>query len=278
MVAEVDSKIHALCLDAKDYSGCIRENKNNTAESIQKGSNDSCSSKGGGKKLRKNIFGTFCMNDSEYAEFICTNMPHRSECVESDDVEVAEGFTYRKSTIKQLKIRDRYGRYITFWGRSINDYSGTPGYYNPGSPGSINCSTNSFGSTATTYCNRTGYIAPSYSPGTQGGTQKRWFEYELDCRDRTYNRKGDISAGAFKKGWQDVYYDKTARAVADIYCPKINSLPYANVHLILDPESLDLTIIGNKDKLHNEIDGSEQINLSAEWDVNHLEHFDFIRK
>ena len=27
VVAEVDSKIHALCLDAKDYSGCIRKKK-----------------------------------------------------------------------------------------------------------------------------------------------------------------------------------------------------------------------------------------------------------
>ena len=54
-----------------------------------------------------------------------------------DDVEIEYGFTYRKSTIRQLKIRGSYGRYITFWGRSVNDYSGTPGYYNPGSPGSI---------------------------------------------------------------------------------------------------------------------------------------------
>ena len=165
------------------------------------------------------------MTDSEHDEFICRKVPNRAKCKRNDDVEVDEGFTYRKSTIKQLQIREGYGRYITFWGRSVNDYSGTPGYYNPGSPGSISCSTNSFGSTATTYCNRTGYIAPSYSPGTQGGTQKRWFEYQLDCRDRTYNRKGDISAGAFKKGWQDVYYDKTARAVAQKYCPRINSLP-----------------------------------------------------
>ena len=33
VVAEVDSKIHALCLDAKDYSGCIRKKKKITPQS-----------------------------------------------------------------------------------------------------------------------------------------------------------------------------------------------------------------------------------------------------
>ena len=215
-LAEVDPKIHKLCIEAKDYSGCAKTMSGDSESTFN-------------PKMCDKYLGTLgntylnCL-ESSGAKF----PPFKQESLGTltqDDVEIEYGFTYRKSTIRQLKIRGSYGRYITFWGRSVNDYSGTPGYYNPGSPGSISCSTNSFGSTATTYCNRTGYIAPSYSPGTQGGTQKRWFEYQLDCRDRTYNRKGDISAGAFKKGWQDVYYDKTARAVAQKYCPRINSLP-----------------------------------------------------
>ena len=112
------------------------------------------------------------MTGLEHAEFICTNMPNRLGCKIDDDVEIAEEFTYRKSTIKQLEARDKYGRCLIFWIRSINDYASTPGYYNAGLTGSINCSANSFGSTATTSCNRTGYIAPSYSPRTQSSTQK----------------------------------------------------------------------------------------------------------
>jgi len=223
-IAEVDPKIHKLCIEARDYSGCVREGENQrTSQNVIL---DSCSRKGRGKKLRRGFYGTLCMNDLEFAEFICRETPNALHCRENDDVEIADGYTYRKSSIKQLKIRNRYGRYLTFWGRSTNDFAGTAGFYSPGSPGTINCSTNSFGSTATTNCNRTGYIAPSYSPGTQGGTQKRWFEYQLDCNERSFNRKGDISAGAFKKGWQDVYYDKTAGAVADKYCAEINTLPY----------------------------------------------------
>lgn len=216
-VAEVDQKIHKLCLDAKDYAGCVRAQGGANKNKIDTSSCDKYLGTLGRAYL--DCLSSIGMKD------IPKGSPGNTYEPVSDDVEIEYGFTYRKSTIKQLKIRGSYGRYITFWGRSVNDYSGTPGYYNSGSSGVINCNTNSFGSTATTYCNRTGYIAPSYTPGTQGGTQKRWFEYQLDCRDLTYNRKGDISAGAFKKGWQDIYYDKTARAVAQKYCPKINSLP-----------------------------------------------------
>ena len=82
--------------------------------------------------------------------------------------------------------------------------------------------TNSYGNVN---CYKSGYVAPTYIPGTPGGVQRGWFEYELDCRDGTYNRKGDISQGIYKKGWQDIYYDPTAKAVAARYCRKITSLP-----------------------------------------------------
>ena len=216
-LAEVDAKTHKLCLEAKDYLGCIKAQGKKTNNEINTSACDK-------------YLGTFgstyidCLKSVGVQGFRNTN-PQTSYEPESDDVEVKHGFTYRKSTVKQLKVRGTYGRYLTFWGRSMNAYQGTPGYYNPGSPGSVNCSTNSFGYTTTTSCNRTGYIAPSYSPGTQGGTQRGWFEYELDCRDGTYNRKGDISQGIYKKGWQDVYYDPTAKAVAARYCRRITSLP-----------------------------------------------------
>lgn len=159
----------------------------------------------------------------------------------NDDIEVSQGFTYRISTVKQLEIRGSYGRYLTFWGRSENEYQGTSASYNAGNPGTLNCYSNNSGtgyvnnysynpsinysSSGSTNCVRSGYVAPSYTPGTPGGVQRGWFEYELDCIDRTYNRKGDKARGFRNKGWMDVYYDPTARAVADRYCSNISDVP-----------------------------------------------------
>ena len=132
-------------------------------------------------------------------------------------------YSYESWSVLQLKVRGEYGRYLSFIGTSPNEYKGTSGYYDPGSPGSISCS--SFGTyTTTTSCRNIGYRAPSYVPGSPSGIQKGKFRYELDCQDRTFDRKGDISAGAFKKGWMPVSSDPVAKAVAQKYCPIIDSL------------------------------------------------------
>ena len=39
--AEVDSKIHKLCIKAEDYSSCIRENSNQSIESSKESIKDS---------------------------------------------------------------------------------------------------------------------------------------------------------------------------------------------------------------------------------------------
>ena len=231
--AEVDPKIHKLCIEAKDYAGCVRAQGGASKNKIDTSSCDKylgtlgrayldCLSSIDMKGIPKRSFG----------------ITHESA---SDDVEIEHGFTYRKSSVKQLKIRGRYGRYLTFWGRSENEYQGTSASYNAGNPGTLNCYSNNSGSgyinnysyssninyssSGSTSCQRSGYVAPSYTPATPGGIQRGWFEYELDCIDRTFNRKGDRARGIVKKGWLDVYYDPPARAVADKYCQSINSLP-----------------------------------------------------
>lgn len=67
-------------------------------------------------------------------------------------------------------------------------------------------------------------MAPSYIPGTQGGVERRSFRYELDCRDQTFDRKGDAS-GFGNKGWMKVDTDPSAQVVADRYCSATDSLP-----------------------------------------------------
>tara|TARA_B100001964_G_C14156180_1_gene564401 strand:+ start:446 stop:1204 length:759 start_codon:yes stop_codon:yes gene_type:complete len=132
--------------------------------------------------------------------------------------------SYEKTSVLQLKIRGTYGRYLTFIGRTSNSYAGTSGYYNPGSPGTVSC--NTYGSYTT--CNRSGYVAPSYTPSKPGGVQHRRYRYELDCLDRTFNREGDMAtAGGLMRGWMSVNDDPTALAVESKYCPIINTLPKA---------------------------------------------------
>ena len=149
---------------------------------------------------------------------LLTALPASSGTV---NVETPSTYSHQDTSVRQLKIRGRYGRYITFIGRSTNSWQGTSGYYNPGSQGSVSCST--YGSY--TSCNRIGYVAPSYSPGTVGGSANRNYVYELDCRDLTFDRKGDKARGIRKRGWMSVLEDPTANAVAQRYCPIIDSLP-----------------------------------------------------
>ena len=69
-----------------------------------------------------------------------------------------------------------------------------------------------------------GYVAPRYNPGTHGGVERRSFRYQLDCKDLTFDSKGDFD-GFGNKGWMNVSEDPTAMAVADRYCPTIDSVP-----------------------------------------------------
>ena len=55
---------------------------------------------------------------------------------------------------------------------------------------------------------------------------RSFFRYQLDCRDRSFNRIGDVRVpGAVPKGWQAVENDPTALAVAETWCPRIKELP-----------------------------------------------------
>ena len=142
------------------------------------------------------------------------------------EVNAKSDHNYRPSSVRQQKVRGSYGRYISFVGTTLNEYAGTPARYNPGSPGRRVCNT-TYGfnnQNKTTTCQQVGYVAPSYTPGTPGGVERRSFRYQLDCKDLTFDRKGDTS-GFGNKGWMGVDNDPTAQAVADRYCTAIDSVP-----------------------------------------------------
>lgn len=173
-----------------------------------------------------------------------------SSPVISAEVEVKEQapYSYDDETVNNIRVRGKYGRYLQFIGRSKNTYRS---YSDPGSPGTVNCTTTGY----STNCTTTGYRAPSYSPG---GTQSKNFIYQLDCQDLTFNREGDkASAGGAYKGWMPISNDPVAEAVANKYCPKIDSLQKIwksgrEYFKVIGNESLPLNNRGKSFKLVNQ--------------------------
>jgi len=136
-------------------------------------------------------------------------------------------------SIVQKRIRKEYGRYLTFYGRTNNPYSGD---YIPAKPGYIDCD---WGGSGSSYYNED-YGSGSWSSGgycygeegtpervIPGGVDNKFYKYTLDCLDKTFDRKGDrvnYNSGAMK-GWMKINEDPTAYMAATIYCPVINNLP-----------------------------------------------------
>ena len=127
-------------------------------------------------------------------------------------------FSYESDTVKQLKIRGGYGRYLTFRGRTDNEYEGTDGYYESEGQSYTECAEHN----CTTFLE-----PPTYIEGEEGGIENKTFVYELDCRDKTFNRIGDRTGTGMKKGWMETLEDPVATAVEKKYCPVIDSLPIA---------------------------------------------------
>ena len=127
--------------------------------------------------------------------------------------------------MRQQKVCGSYGRYTSFVGTTLNEYSGTTAIYSPGMPGTKVCTTSSRfnDQNITTTCQQVGYVESGYKPSTPGGVERRSFHYQLDCKDLTFDRKGDFD-GFGNKGLMGVDTDPTEKAVADGNCLAIESL------------------------------------------------------
>ena len=139
----------------------------------------------------------------------------------------------REDSLRQAKIRDKYGRYLSFNARSTNAYSGE---YIPGERGYIDCDWGSSGSISGDrdsisggYSSSGGCVGEDSTPSITipGGIDEEVYSYLLDCKDKTFDRKGDrISvSGGFNKGWQDVSNDSAASYVSETYCPVMEIVP-----------------------------------------------------
>lgn len=145
-------------------------------------------------------------------------------------------FGFREGSVRQASVRGTYGRYISFVGRSLNAYSGTPSTFVPGQPGYVDCSYggggNLLGWSSGGSCYGQTATESVVIPGEPGGTQGGVFEYLLDCKDKTFDRKGDLSsASGMKKGWMDISEDPVAAYVEYSYCPSIDILPRSEVQM-----------------------------------------------
>ena len=146
----------------------------------------------------------------------------KSYKAETVDIKEPSKYSYESDSVKQLKVRGDYGRYLIFTGRTENIFRGVAPTFIPGNPGITSCT--SFGNNTT--CSPLGFTSPMYIPGAPGGKQNKNFIYHLDCFDLTFDRKGDLlNAYGDKYGWMDVSRDPTAQTVASKFCPVINSLP-----------------------------------------------------
>lgn len=127
--------------------------------------------------------------------------------------------TYEADTVRQLQVRGEWGRYLTFTGMTVNSWKGTEASIIGGTPDKTVC-------TASGSCYTITGSKPQLIPSKPGGTEVKLFTYELDCKDLTFDRKGDkASAGGGNHGWMTVEKDPTAQAVAAKYCPMIETLP-----------------------------------------------------
>ena len=77
----------------------------------------------------------------EYQEGSNTRITETGSEPGTVDVTEPKPYNYDPESVMQLKIRGSYGRYLTFIGKTVNEYTGTSGYMMPGSPGSVRCTT-----------------------------------------------------------------------------------------------------------------------------------------
>lgn len=129
-------------------------------------------------------------------------------------------YSYDSATLRQLNLSGTTGRYIGFIGHSVIDWPAEPARLDAGNPGTIRCNSNN--------CWRDGYIAPTLRGGAPAGSLRHYFNYQLDCRDQTFDRIGDGRLpGNYERGWQPVLNDPVALAVARDWCPRIHELTNA---------------------------------------------------
>ena len=200
---------------------------------------------------------SFDLNDLNESGVYCARMIKYSRVVNGNRIFLPQkdGYSWdyaiKEGSVKQVRIRNQYGRYLSFKARTLNEYAGISGYTIPGKPGYINCSWGSSGSWGGSggFYGNNDFIVGGYGQGggysgggdcygeegtdpikvegKAGGVEAEVYDYLLDCKDKTFDRKGDIADAdrVFKKGWMKTNTEYNAKFVEETYCPMIKILP-----------------------------------------------------
>ena len=197
VLAEVDPKIHKLCIEAKDYSGCVRSMKGESSSSDAVAT-EKCWGSGLSRK---------CLAKDGLDQF---GMPKIVDWIYEN--EANGGLTYREADIEKInKTNDWKFKFVfiphkgqkRYWGiRTVarwryNATAGTPSSSTTIGNASTSCT--SYGSTAS--CSTT--PAPTINlPGTApkpGGIASQSGVTVFDCKDKT---AGMYLNGKSIKKWQ----------------------------------------------------------------------------
>ena len=173
-------QIHKLCLEARDYKGCIDANKNFEIESTEKTNKYSAKEECFGEgwciaKDGKDFLGMQKITDWSYLE----DIPELT-------------ISYFERVPRKVKVRGNYGRYIEIRSIKRKQFSpqagSSPSFYGGGE---TNCYDTGYGSMS---CSSNLPTVIPGSPSTPGGVGQILFRYIIDCQDKTYQKivKGDL--------------------------------------------------------------------------------------
>ena len=177
-----EDQVHKLCLEARDYKGCVNANKNLKVDSQdmieQYPKKEKCwgdNKKWCVAKEGKDFLGMQKITGWTYLE----DIPELS-------------IWYFERVPRKVKARGDYGRYIEIRGirrKQFSAQAGTsPSFYGGGE---TNCYDSGYGTMSCTSNLPT--VIPG-SPSTPGGVGQILFRYIIDCEDKTYQKivKGDL--------------------------------------------------------------------------------------
>ena len=137
------------------------------------------------------------------------------------DVAQPSDHNYRPDSVRQQKIRGSYGRYLTFTGTTLMRIP-APRELQPRFAGSTVCDT-----TVSPDKPRVAGMWDTWHRVTHQGVPVAW-NAEASTTNWTAGIEPSTAGrldGFANKGWMNVGEDPTALAVANRYCPIIDSLP-----------------------------------------------------
>ena len=152
-----------------------------------------------------------CIDAKDYTG--CVNAQNSTSGEKSATV-TGDPFWFDVNSVKQLRARGEYGRYLTFNGRTVfNAYD-------------YGWSSGTFSGNALSENNSTSISGVRSGLSVSGTTRTGAFTYHLDCKEGTADRLGDSAyAQEDTAGWFPVVKDPTAQAVYTKYCKSISELP-----------------------------------------------------